>query len=112
MVMILVNIHEVKSKLSEYIEAAIKGEHVVICKRNQPVVELRAIVQQRTEPRPMGLAQGLITIPESFFEPLPDDWLDAIETTPVFPPGGARPSRIAETPAEHGAPKKPRRRKP
>ncbi len=29
--------------------------------------------------RPIGLAKGLLEIPASFFEPLPDDILDAFE---------------------------------
>lgn len=29
--------------------------------------------------RPIGLAKGRFEIPESFFEPLPDDMLDAFE---------------------------------
>jgi hypothetical protein len=31
------------------------------------------------EQRPIGLAKGKLQIPESFFEPLPDDLLDAFE---------------------------------
>ncbi len=30
--------------------------------------------------RPIGLAKGLVEIPSSFFEPLPDDMLDAFES--------------------------------
>ena len=30
--------------------------------------------------RPIGLAKGLLEIPSSFFEPLPDDMLDAFES--------------------------------
>ena len=47
MVMIMVNIFEAKAKLSEYIEAAARGEQVVICKHNQPVAELRPVEQAR-----------------------------------------------------------------
>lgn len=32
--------------------------------------------------RPIGLAKGLVEIPASFFEPLPDDILDAFEGNP------------------------------
>src|SRR5437899_579760 len=73
MTMIVVNIHEAKAKLSEYLDAVANGERVVICKRNQPVAELRAIEQKRTEPRPLGLAKGQVSIPPSFFEPMPDE---------------------------------------
>ena len=78
MVMIVVNIHEAKAKLSEYLEAAARGERVMICNRNRPVAELRAVEAVRTAPRPIGLAEGF-SVPESFFDPLPDDMLDAFE---------------------------------
>ncbi len=29
--------------------------------------------------RPIGLAKGILTVPDSFFEPLPDDLLNAFE---------------------------------
>ena len=94
MTMIVVNIHEAKAKLSHYLDAVAKGERVVICKRNRPVAELRAVEQQRTEPRPLGLGKGTFTIPPSFFEPMPDEWLDELYNGPVFP-GTPKPSRAA-----------------
>ncbi len=94
MTMIVVNIHEAKSKLSEYLDAVANGERVVICKRNQPIAELRAIEQKRTEPRPLGLAKGQVSIPPSFFEPMPDEFLDAFESGSVYPEV-SRPGRIA-----------------
>ena len=76
MTMKKVNIFEAKARLSECIDAVQHGEQVVICRRNQPVAELRAITIARTTPRPLGGAKNL-EIPESFFEPLPDDVVDA-----------------------------------
>ncbi|MBK5965262.1 hypothetical protein CCR95_14490 [Thiocystis minor] len=41
--------------------------------------------QQPQEPpsqRPIGLAKGMFEVPASFFEPLPDDLLDAFEGKP------------------------------
>jgi antitoxin (DNA-binding transcriptional repressor) of toxin-antitoxin stability system len=73
MTMIMVNIHEAKAKLSEYVDAAVRGERVVICRRNRPVVELRASPASRQEPRPIGLDRGRLEVPPSFFEPLPED---------------------------------------
>ena len=95
--MIVINIHEAKAKLSEYLDAVANGESVVICKRNRPVAELRAVEQKRTEPRPLGGTKGIV-IPPSFFEPMPDEFLDAFESGPVFPTTKkTRPSRVAET---------------
>ena len=92
MTMIVVNIHEAKAKLSECLDAVAAGETVIICNRNQPVAELRAVPKPRTEPRPVGLAKGTTKILPSFHDPLPDEELDEFETGPVFPevPAGTR----------------------
>lgn len=109
MTMIVVNIHEAKAKLSEYLEAVAKGERVLICKRNQPVAELRAVEQKRAEPRPIGGGPHSFTIPDSFFEPMPDDWLDEFYNGPIFPET-PKASRVAESRAPHGS-TAPRRRR-
>ena len=84
MTMIVINIHEAKAKLSEYLDAVAKGERVMICKRNHPVAELRAVEQKRTEPRQIGGGPYQFDIPDSFFEPMPDEVLDAFESGPLF----------------------------
>jgi antitoxin (DNA-binding transcriptional repressor) of toxin-antitoxin stability system len=75
MTMIVTNIHDIKAKLSEYLEAVSRGERVVICKRNTPIAELRAITPVRVEPRTIGGAAGRLTLPQSFFQSLPEDLL-------------------------------------
>lgn len=71
MVMIMVNIYEAKSKLSEFIEAALRGERVVICKHNQPIAELRAIEPVVVGSRDMSpMFPGQTFTPAAFFEPL------------------------------------------
>jgi prevent-host-death family protein len=97
--MIVINIAEAKAKLSEYLELAASGQRVLICKRNQPVAELRAVESPRTAPRPIGLAKGRISVPAAFFEPLPDDLMEGFEGVP---PGTH--SRVAESrPANYSA---------
>jgi prevent-host-death family protein len=109
MTMIVVNIHEAKAKLSEYLDKVAAGERVLICKRNQPVAELRAVEQKRTEPRPLGGATGIV-IPPSFFEPMPDDWLDAFYNGPIVS-AADKPSRVAEaSPTYERAPRRGRKR--
>ena len=104
----VVNVSEAKAKLSEYVEAATRGERVLICKRNRPVAELRAVETARAEPRPIGLAKGLV-VPAAFFDPLPP----AIEAT-FYALGedeaGGRPLRAAEQAPPYGTPRKGRRR--
>lgn len=108
--MIMVNIHEAKAKLSEFVEAAARGESVVICKRNHPVAELRAVEQKRREPRPMGLGKGTVTIPSSFFDPMPDEWLDDFERAPIYPEPTRKPSRVAEESPPYGDPEPPQKK--
>jgi prevent-host-death family protein len=103
--MIVINIHEAKAKLSKYLDAVASGETVVICNRNRPVAELRAVDQQRTEPRPIG-GEGIVV--PSFFEPMPAEWLD--QFGPIFPET-RKPSRVAERRATYGSPAPRRRRK-
>jgi prevent-host-death family protein len=96
MTMIIVNIYEVKAKLSEYLEAVANGERVLICKRNQPIAELRPVEQKRTQPRILGGVEGIV-MPPAFFDPMPDDFLAAFESGDAYPAGVAmKPSRVAE----------------
>jgi prevent-host-death family protein len=96
MTMILVNINEAKAKLSEYLDAVAAGERVLICKRNQPVAELRAVEQKRAEPRRIGGVSGIV-VPPSFFDSMPEDFLDAFDSGEVYPQATTgRASRVAE----------------
>ena len=51
---------------------------MILCRRNVPVAEIRPLPRPLTEPRPIGTDPELV-IPDSFFDPLPDDLLDAFE---------------------------------
>lgn len=72
--MIMVNIYEAKTKLSELLDAAGSGERVVICKHNQPVAELRPIEAISTTPRDLTpMYPGTTLTPAAFFKPLSED---------------------------------------
>jgi antitoxin (DNA-binding transcriptional repressor) of toxin-antitoxin stability system len=77
--MIRLNIHEAKTHLSRYLKRLAEGETIVLCLRNVPVAEILPLPAPQTEPRPIGLARGRFAVPPSFFEPLPDQVLDAFE---------------------------------
>ncbi len=77
--MIKLNIHEAKTHLSKHLAKLKAGEQIVLCKRNQPVAKITALPEPSTRPRPIGLAKGIFTVPRSFFEPLPNELLDAFE---------------------------------
>ncbi len=77
--MIRLNIHEAKTHLSRYLNRLRRGETILLCKRNVPIAEIRPIPNRPDEPRPIGLARGKLTVPDTFFEPLPDSLLDAFK---------------------------------
>ena len=83
--MIRLNMHEAKTHLSRYVARLQDGETILLCRRNEPVAEIRILPRARKEPRPIGLARGQFTVPESFFEPLPDDVIESFEGGDVLP---------------------------
>jgi len=100
MTMLMVNIAEAKAKLSEYLEAVARGEQVIICNRNQPVAELRAIEPKRQTPRdlsPMFPDWKFMT--DQFFEPMSEEELEEWYGPDVFP------AKVAEKPPAYGKPR-------
>ena len=70
-----VNIHEAKTHLSRLISA---GEEIIIARYGEPVARLVPI-RPTTPRRTPGSAKGKFEVPSSFFDPLPDELLDAFE---------------------------------
>jgi antitoxin (DNA-binding transcriptional repressor) of toxin-antitoxin stability system len=97
MTMLVVNVHEAKARLSEFLDAVGRGERVVICRRNQPVAELRAVEAARTTPRPVMAGPHRFDVSESFFAPLSDEMLGDFEAGAVYPERQVSgPARVAE----------------
>lgn len=69
--------HDAKTNLSRYVEELQPGEILLLCNRNQPVAELQLVRKKVAGKRRIGVAQGQFTVPDSFFEPLPDEILKA-----------------------------------
>ena len=68
-----VNIHQAKTHLSRLVERAAHGEEIVIARDGKPAARLVAL-RSPSERKP-GLIKGRLT--KAFFEPLPDDEIDA-----------------------------------
>ena len=69
-----VTIHFAKTNLSRLIERACAGEDVVIHRGPVPVVRLVPVDRQPPS-RAFGALKGKVSVPASFFEPLPpDEW--------------------------------------
>lgn len=109
MVMFKVNVHEIKAKLSEYLDRAANGERIVICRHNKPIAELRAVEGARAEPRPVGPLPGRprFDVPSTFFEPLSNEDMDLWDGGAI-----AGTSMVAEASPHYGTrPRRPSRRR-
>ena len=74
-----VTIHAAKTTLSKLIARAHAGEEVVIARGDVPVARLVPIATAELPRRKPGTLRGTVTIGRAFFEPLPDDEVDAWE---------------------------------
>lgn len=73
-----INIHTAKTQLSKLIEAAERGEEVLIARAGTPVARLVGLGNPKPARAP-GSMKGRFDVPDSFFDPLADDLLDAFE---------------------------------
>jgi prevent-host-death family protein len=71
--MATVSVHQAKTHFSRLLERAAAGEEIVIARAGHPVARLVPV--SPLEPRRPGLAKGRLT--DAFFEPLPQEELDA-----------------------------------
>lgn len=72
----VVNIHAAKTQLSQLLVQVQEGEEIIIAKAGRPIAKL--IPFHSTPAREPGLWKE-VSIPPSFFDPLPDEELAAWE---------------------------------
>ncbi|HEX8296253.1 MAG TPA: hypothetical protein VF593_08125 [Chthoniobacteraceae bacterium] len=72
-----VDITTLSLHLGDYLDLVRAGETVVIADREKPIAELRPSATGELEPRPFGLCKGEFVVPDSFFDPLPEDLIRA-----------------------------------
>ena len=70
-----VNVHEAKTHLSRLLDRVRAGEEVIIAKNGKPWARLCPLAEP--EPRRPGLLAG--TVEDSFFDPLPEEEIEAWE---------------------------------
>ncbi len=71
-----ITIHAAKTTLSKLIERAREGEEVIIARGNVPVARLVPLAGETPKRKP-GTLRGAVKISETFFDPLPEEELDA-----------------------------------
>ena len=72
--MATVSVHEAKTHLSRLIERVLAGEEIVLSRNNDPLVRLVREAPATNGSR-LGTMKGRISFDESFFDPLPDEFL-------------------------------------
>jgi len=72
----IVNVHKAKTHLSRLLDKAHAGEEVIIAKNGKPYARLCAL--EDPPPRQPGLLKG--EIGEAFFDPLPEEEIEAWES--------------------------------
>jgi prevent-host-death family protein len=80
-----VNLHEAKTHLSRLVEAAAKGEEIVIAKAGKPMarlVPLRPSVRKQRQP---GALKGKIWIAEDFDAPMTAEEQSVWTENSIFP---------------------------
>ena len=75
--MYVVNVHQAKTELSRLLARVEAGEDVVIARRGEPVARL-VPCKARIKRQP-DVLKGKIVVPDSFFDPLPEEELTAWE---------------------------------
>jgi prevent-host-death family protein len=74
----LFNIHDAKTSFSRLVDDASRGTEVIIAKAGKLVAKLVPIEPQ-TKKRTLGILAGVVSIPDAFYDPLPDDILARFE---------------------------------
>ena len=73
-----VNIHDAKTQFSRLVDAAAKGEEIIIAKAGKPTARLVPMERVKTKRR-FGALKGKIRIADDFDAPLSDDLIAAFE---------------------------------
>ncbi|GHS98691.1 antitoxin [Synergistales bacterium] len=68
-----VNIQDAKTNFSKLLASVALGDEVIIANRGTPVARIEPFV--KTTKRQLGFVKGVL--PESFFDPLPEEELNA-----------------------------------
>jgi prevent-host-death family protein len=67
----VIDVEQAKTSLDDLLDAAIRGQEIVLTRHAQPVAKLVPLVQRRPRPQ-FGTAKGLVHIADDFDAPLAD----------------------------------------
>ena len=83
--MLRLNNHETKTHLPRYLARVEAGETIVLCRRNEPIAEIRPIrlATPHGTKRVFGMDEGKFELSDEFFTPLPDSAIAAFNGEPA-----------------------------
>lgn len=73
--MTVVTIHKAKTELSKLLKRVEAGEEIIIARGNKAIAKLSPASPPVQKPRTPGTWKGKFTVPDSFFDPLPEEEL-------------------------------------
>ena len=82
----VVTVHRAKTELSKLLKRVEAGEEIIIARGDKQIAKLSPAETPVKKSRGRGAWAGKFTVPDSFFDPLPDDELDAWEGKYGFDP--------------------------
>lgn len=74
-----ITIHAAKSRLSELLRRVEAGEEIIIARGDKPVAKLVSVAPAQLPRRQFGGLKGRVRFDESFWDPLPDDFLSPFQ---------------------------------
>ena len=75
---VILNLYDAKTRLSQLVERAARGEEIIIAKAGKPLAKLVPLAARR-EPRKPGGWEGKMRIADDFDAPLPDEIQERFE---------------------------------
>lgn len=77
--MVIIPLNDLPPRVRRQLERLRSGETASIMQGNAQVAEVTLTTTPDAFLRPIGLCEGQFTVPDSFFDPLPDDLQAAFE---------------------------------
>lgn len=80
-----INLHDAKTHLSRLVEAAAKGEEIVIAKAGKPMARLVPLRPSTLKTRKPGALKGKIWVADDFDAPMTAEEESVWNKSPIFP---------------------------
>ncbi len=70
----VINVHDLKTNYSKYLEQVIGGKELLLGKHGKAVAKIVALPEGAIEPRKLGMLKGKIWMSDDFDKPMVELW--------------------------------------